>query len=72
MKILNEIDDFFRLKILRKEFTSKKFIDFLFLLNGKKLLKNNVNIFKKRYSYFKEFKNIVLNPSELKKIVKKK
>lgn len=68
MKLLNKIDDFLRLKVMKEEFTSKKFINFLIILNGKKLLKSNIDIFKKRYLYFEEFKHLVLNPSELKKL----
>lgn len=71
MKLFTKIDNYFKLIIIKKEFKSSKFLDFLFVVTDKKILKNTNKFFKKRYSYFEVFKNTIQKPSSFKKFLKK-
>lgn len=64
--MLKRLDDYIRLVTIRQEFKSSKFLDFLLLIGGKRLLKNNRKIFKERYGHFKNFKSILKKPISFK------
>jgi len=71
MKLFKNIDDYLKLIIIKNEFKSSKFLDFLLVVTQKKILKNTNLFFKKRHSYFEEFKKTIQKPSSFKKFLKK-